>query len=109
MTIVTAIENPSEFVRTATDYIKATEKTFYTRPKNMPGNGAEVPAGSSYELALRVIAENCRRANKAIGLSLWAIFDTWDEDWTEAVEGDDADWILVDRYETPFKPLRSSR
>ena len=56
MTIVTAIENPSESVRTATDYIKATEKKFYTKLKNMPDNGAEVPATSSYELALLRIA-----------------------------------------------------
>ena len=40
--------------------------------------------------------------------SLWAIFDAWDEDWIEAVEGDEVDWIGVDRYETPVKPLRSS-
>ena len=40
--------------------------------------------------------------------SLWAIFDAWDEDWIEAVEGDEVDWIGVDRYKTPVKPLRSS-
>lgn len=67
MTIVTAIDNPSEFMRTANDYIKSTEKKFHTKLKNLPNNGAEVPVTSSYELALRVIAENCRRANKAIG------------------------------------------
>ena len=41
------------------------------------------------------------------GCSLWAIFDAWDEDWIEAEEGDEADWIGVERYETPLKPLRS--
>lgn len=54
-------------MRTATDYIKATEKKFYTKLKNMPDNRAEVLVTSSYELVLRVIAENCRWANKAIG------------------------------------------
>ncbi len=40
--------------------------------------------------------------------SLWAIFDAWDEEWVEAEEGDEVDWVGVERYETPLKPLRSS-
>lgn len=28
--------------------------------------------------------------------SLWATFDAWDEDWTEAVERDGIEWIGVD-------------
>ena len=39
--------------------------------------------------------------------SLWAIFDAWDEDWIEAEEGDEVDWVGVERHETPLKPLRS--
>ena len=39
--------------------------------------------------------------------SLWAIYDAWDEVWTEAVEGDEFDWIGVERHETPLKPLWS--
>lgn len=67
MTIVSAIENPGERVRTAIRQIKATEKKFHVKMRNIPDNGAEVPATSFYELALRVIAENCRRENKAMG------------------------------------------
>ena len=37
--------------------------------------------------------------------SLWATFDAWDEDWVEAEEGDDVDWIGIERHETPLKPL----
>ena len=40
--------------------------------------------------------------------SLWAIYDAWDEDWIEAEEGDEVDWIGVERFETPLKPLRSN-
>ena len=39
--------------------------------------------------------------------SQWAIFDAWDEDWIEAEEGDEVDWVGLERHETPFKPLRS--
>lgn len=41
-------------------------------------------------------------------LSLWAIFDAWHENWKEAEEGDDVDWVGLERYETPLKLLRSS-
>lgn len=37
--------------------------------------------------------------------SLWAIFDAWDEDWIEAEEGDEVDWIGIERHKTPLKPL----
>lgn len=40
--------------------------------------------------------------------SLWAIYDAWDEDWIEAEEGDEADWIGEERHETPLKPFWSS-
>lgn len=40
--------------------------------------------------------------------SLWAIFDAWDEDWIEVEEGDEVDWIEMDRHETPLKPLWSN-
>lgn len=30
------------------------------------------------------------------------------EDWIEAEEGDDVDWVGLERYETPLKPLRTS-
>lgn len=40
--------------------------------------------------------------------SLWAIYDAWDEDWTEAETGDEVEWIGVERHETPLKPLWSS-
>ncbi|MCJ1349572.1 hypothetical protein MMC31_007813, partial [Peltigera leucophlebia] len=40
--------------------------------------------------------------------SLWAIYDAWDEDWIEAEEGDEVDWIGEERFETPLKPLRSN-
>lgn len=67
MTIMTAINNLSKFVRTAINYIKATEKKFYTKPKNILDNRAKVLMISSYEIFLQVIAENCRWANKPIG------------------------------------------
>lgn len=40
--------------------------------------------------------------------SLWAIFDAWDEDWIAAEEGDEVDWIGIERHETPLKPLWSN-
>lgn len=40
--------------------------------------------------------------------SLWAIFDAWHEDWVEAEEGDEVDWIGIERHETPLKPLWSN-
>lgn len=66
MTIVSAIENPDEFVRAAISQIKTIEKISHVKMRNIPDNGAEVPTTSFYELALRVIAENCRRENKAM-------------------------------------------
>lgn len=40
--------------------------------------------------------------------SVWAIFDAWDEDWIEAVEGDDVDWVGIERHETPLNPFWST-
>lgn len=40
--------------------------------------------------------------------SLWAIYDAWDEDWTEAETGDEVDWSGVERHETPLEPLWSN-
>lgn len=66
-TIVTAIENPSEFVRATTDYIKEARNMLNAKLENMPDNEAEVPATSPYKLALRVVGENCRLRNQVKG------------------------------------------
>ena len=66
-TIMTGIENPSELVRAMIDYVKEAGDELINKLKNMPENGAEVPATSPYELALHVVAENCRRANQVKG------------------------------------------
>lgn len=58
------IENPSEVVRAMIDYVKDAGPELISKLENLPDYRVEVPATSPYELALHVVAENCRRANQ---------------------------------------------
>lgn len=54
-------------VKDTLDYIEMTEQKVNTiiLSKNWRDNGTEVPSISPYELAIRIIIDNCMRAGQA--------------------------------------------
>lgn len=64
-----SIKNPSDIVKENIRYINDIEQRLSAIIlfKSLPGNGAEVPSISPYELAIRIIIDNCTRAEQFEG------------------------------------------
>ena len=67
--INTSIENPNDVVRGNIERIEELEQKLATMTlsEHLPEDGAEVPAISPYELAIKIIIDNCTRAKQAKG------------------------------------------